>query len=258
MKFSIPHYQQEMFLEENSGNNGFDYELRSSTHPKPYLRIAPLQQFNSAAEALQELTISTIPAFELAVEEAIKSFPGLQKFLIFPNPLNPDKPVIVFDNHNHAFYFWHWAKLAFNLETPLTLIHIDQHKDSRIPASMLAPEDSSSLDLVYEYTNQILNVGNFVPPAIKTGLIGENIIIDSAASVEIFTRPENNYILDLDLDFFAPEFDYIDRSKKLSLIQSLLPHTPLVTIATSPFFMDQSQALQVLKEIFTLPASPAT
>jgi hypothetical protein len=51
--------------------------------------------------------------------------------------------------------------------------------------------------------------------------------------------PSGNSILNLDLDFFAPEMDFIDEEKKVRLIRNLLPKVKYVTIATSPYFIDQ-------------------
>lgn len=51
--------------------------------------------------------------------------------------------------------------------------------------------------------------------------------------------PEENAILNLDLDIFAPELDYIDERKKIACIQNLLSQVKYVTIATSPYFIDQ-------------------
>ena len=93
---------------------------------------------------------------------------------------HPKQKIFSFDNHNHAFYFWHLTRLQLpSLEFPATLIHVDQHKDSRIPAEILTPKQSFDLNEVFRYTNEILNVGNFIPPAFKTGLIDEIILIDS-------------------------------------------------------------------------------
>lgn len=51
--------------------------------------------------------------------------------------------------------------------------------------------------------------------------------------------PHKNSILNLDLDIFAPELDHIEKEKKIRLIQNLLKKVQYVTIATSPFFIDQ-------------------
>jgi hypothetical protein len=57
-------------------------------------------------------------------------------------------------------------------------------------------------------------------------------------------------ILNIDLDIFSPEMDFIDDTKKMKLIKKLLHRAPLITIATSPFFIDQEIALRKLYELF--------
>lgn len=252
----IPHYKQTRFLTEQIGNNAFDYDIRSETHPEPTIRIAPLIKFPNHKAALKKLRQGLLPAFEIAEDAETKSFHGLENFLQFPNPQNPDSPIFIFDNHNHAFYFWHWYSNSKKQATPLTLIHIDQHKDSRIPAEILSPEDAKDLNKVYEYTNEILNVGNFIPPAFKTGLIDRLYIIDSSTTLsnpfgnDNFIPQEQAYILDIDLDFFAPEMNYLNNTEKFALIRKLLPKAKIVTMATSPYFLKQELAFEILHELF--------
>lgn len=245
-------YKQEFFQQEPLGNNAFDYDQRASSHPEPYLRVAPLKAFPDATSALLELRRATSPAFEIVEEGQLKSFPGLQNFLFFPNPTNL-APIFIFDNHNHAFFFWHWWTFQNQLKTPFDLIHIDQHKDSRIPATIITPEQSKDEKSLHQYTNEILNVGNFIPPAIKTGLISTVQNIDSSTSLQKFLDeplPEN-YILDLDLDFFAPDLDFIDNQQKITAIRKALTKATITTIATSPFFLDDQLAFSFLKKIFS-------
>lgn len=246
----LSHYNQEFILKDPFGNNAFDYEKRSESHPEPYIRIAPLLSYPNAATALQKFQIGLTPAFEIYDEEKLRSMPGLINFLEFPAP-SSGRPVFVFDNHNHAFYFWHATAQQLKIPEPLLLIHIDQHKDSRIPATFLSAEDSKNPQLLFEYTNLTLNVGNFIPPAIKTGLLSDAITIDSEASIKAFKEPSQPFILDIDLDFFAPELDYIGNQNKLDLIRQLLPKAAMTTIATSPYFIDQELAQKYLDAIFS-------
>ena len=51
--------------------------------------------------------------------------------------------------------------------------------------------------------------------------------------------PAENSVLNLDIDIFAPELDHIDEEKKVLLIKNLLKKVKYVTIATSPYFIDQ-------------------
>ena len=51
--------------------------------------------------------------------------------------------------------------------------------------------------------------------------------------------PSENSILNLDLDIFATELDHIPSEKKVKIIKNLLKRVKYVTIATSPFFIEQ-------------------
>ncbi len=252
MPWPIPApYQNNRLLTEAFGNNAFDFNQRYETPPEPTLAIAALKPFDQASEALQQLKIGTHPAFELYEENKIKSFYGLQNFLLFPAPLT-NSPVFVFDNHNHAFFFWHWWTTIQKLPHPFTLIHIDQHKDMRLPATFLSPTEAQDIEQLDQYTTNILNVGNFITPALKTGLIKDIIMVDSTQSLQNLLQqalPEH-FILDIDLDFFSPELDWLDNQLKLQAIKKALPKAKIITIATSPYFMDQTLAFNWLRQIF--------
>jgi hypothetical protein len=51
--------------------------------------------------------------------------------------------------------------------------------------------------------------------------------------------PPRNAVLNIDLDIFSPELEYIPRSKKMKCIKNLMKYVTFVTIATSPYFIDQ-------------------
>ena len=51
--------------------------------------------------------------------------------------------------------------------------------------------------------------------------------------------PSENSLLNLDLDIFAPELDHIPEEKKIKIIKNLLEKVQYVTIATSPYFIEQ-------------------
>jgi hypothetical protein len=57
-------------------------------------------------------------------------------------------------------------------------------------------------------------------------------------------------ILNLDLDFFAPELDYIGFEDKKSTILNFAHQAKLITVATSPFFIDQKRAIEMLMKVF--------
>ena len=55
------------------------------------------------------------------------------------------------------------------------------------------------------------------------------------------------FVLDLDMDIFSKDMAYIEDHYKIERIRSYLKTVPLVTIATSPFFMDQDRAINLIK-----------
>src|SRR3712207_4392901 len=63
-------------------------------------------------------------------------------------------------------------------------------------------------------------------------------------------RPKS-YLLDLDLDFFSDDMDYINFDDRMECVIDYVEHADFITIATSPYFIDQKKALEVLKMIFT-------
>jgi hypothetical protein len=64
--------------------------------------------------------------------------------------------------------------------------------------------------------------------------------------------PSENSILNLDLDIFAPELGHISEEKKIRIIQNMIKKVKYVTIATSPFFIDQRLAIDKLYKILAV------
>ena len=56
--------------------------------------------------------------------------------------------------------------------------------------------------------------------------------------------------MNLDLDFFASELDFIDFELKKKVILDAFEKASYVTVCTSPFFVDQGLAVEKFKEIF--------
>ncbi|MCB0293008.1 MAG: hypothetical protein KDH97_22325, partial [Calditrichaeota bacterium] len=97
------------------------------------------------------------------------------------------------------------------------------------------------------YANFELNVGNFIRPALALGIFSEMRLVDSSSAFE--RRYDAPYVLDIDVDIFAPEMDYIDPAYKLSKIREYIRGADFITIATSPFFIDQALALKVVRAL---------
>lgn len=169
------------------------------------------------------------------------------------------KSLYLFDNHNYAYYFWHKAKKEWIIKDNSILYHMDEHADTRDPWIYLEKEKLDDLQNVFDYTNFTLNVGNYIIPALEDWLIKEVVQIRSETEllkvkwlVNDNKKEEQSIILNLDLDFFQPELDFIDYNLKKEVIQKLASKASVITVATSPFFINQKLALDVFKDIFFL------
>ena len=236
-------YERPFFLNGKVSNNAFSFERRMNKK----LWVAAIKEGN-----LSDVKESDKVVFEDYDNEGLlHSCHGLQSFIVMKLR---DKAVYVFDNHNHAFSFWHLEMAYGQLQNGATLIHVDQHKDTRMPESFLSPANAQDPQKVFTYTNTVLNVGNFILAAQKTGLIKNIIFLDSRQSLEQFkvsSLPERNIIFDIDLDFFAPEMDYIGNDLKLEVIKLVIPRADVITFATSPYFISPDLAINWLKKILS-------
>ncbi len=191
------------YIEEPIGNNIFSYEERSNKK----IYVPELIDGN-----LEDVVVGDKVVFnEVDEDKEIKAL-GLKNMVKYS--IN-DKVVYIFDNHNHAFYFWIKSLKENKFTKGCKLVHVDQHKDTREPQNY--DVDINSIDDVFRYTNEILNVGSFIKPALKYDIFSELIIIDSSYGFDIDI--EGEYVLDIDLDIFSKDMDYIPYYKRIYKIQ---------------------------------------
>ena len=57
-----------------------------------------------------------------------------------------------------------------------------------------------------------------------------------------------NYILDIDVDFWEEKTDE-EMESDFAIIKKLVDNVCLITIATSPYFMEQKKAIELIKKI---------
>jgi len=62
---------------------------------------------------------------------------------------------------------------------------------------------------------------------------------------------DDKMILDIDLDFRAPEMSIEKYEETIKKTRALMEEASLITIATSPYFLDQNIALKILHDLFT-------
>jgi hypothetical protein len=79
-------------------------------------------------------------------------------------------PIYVIDNHQMAFFAWHEALAMGYIQRGSSLIHIDAHDDNLRPKEW---HSSNELEKTADYVKNILNVEDFIMPAVENGLINE-------------------------------------------------------------------------------------
>ena len=121
----------------------------------------------------------------------------------------------------------------------------------------------SNLEEVEEYTNTILTIADFIIPAMANGLIAEALMVTGEdrfwagffgwehnervrKGAQITTLGKRTLIVDLDLDYFAQGYDERETS---ATVRYWLAKADIITIATSPLFIDQEKALHILKSL---------
>lgn len=238
-------YSQSFYISENVWNNAFSYNIRE----KKQIFVPSLKKISS----LCDIELWTEVAFsDIDFDWNLREYCGLKNF--YELDWN-NKKIFLFDNHNHAYFFWHYAKKIWLIWEKSTLYHIDEHADTRTPEKFLSLPELADEEAIFHYTNYTLNVGNYILPAEKDGLVSEIFQIRDEFSLREYQKwnMKNNFeniILNLDLDFFEPNLDYINFSLKKDVILDIFHQANFITIATSPYFIEQKLALWVFHDIF--------
>ena len=250
-------YKKPFYLETKSWNNAFSFERRNNKK----LYVPSLKEINN----FSEIKLWNKVVFEDCDFSAkLQSCFGLENFYkinkkFHSNPLQMGNgitaSIYLFDNHNHAYYFWYLARKEGFIRDGSTLIHIDEHADTRDNWEYLLKPDSLNLEKVFKFTNFELNVGNYIVPAMKEGLIKKVIQIRNEMNLNDYINNKFNLylyiILNLDLDFFRQELDFISYDLKKKVILDVAKKAKIITIATSPFFINQDLVIKIFKDIFS-------
>ena len=242
-------YNKWFFIENPVWNNEFSFDKRQNKK----LFVPEISEAKSFDEIKFQDDLEKIAFEDFDFDDKLSTNYWLKNFYRFQMWW---KEVVLFDNHNHAFYFWYEARSRKIIWDKNILIHIDQHADTRDNDKIISKSDSKSLEKVFDFTNFVLNVWDYIIPAQKEGIIENIVQIRNTKNLEDylqnFSNKKNNskIILNLDLDFFASELDFIDFELKKKVILDVFEKASYVTVCTSPFFVDQGLAVEKFKEIF--------
>jgi len=248
-------YKEWFFLDKELWNNAFSFGLRKNK--KLYIPSIIDIDINELDKIEIQDDKSKIAFEDFDFDDKLSTNYGLKNFYRIKVKW---KEIILFDNHNHAFYFWYEARNRWLIWDNNLLFHIDEHADTRDNNKYISKEDSSDLSKVFEFTNYVLNVGDYIIPAEKEWIIWKTIQIRNTKNLNDYVSnyywklldktSDSGIILNLDLDFFQPDLDFIDYDLKKKVVLDAFDKADFVTVCTSPFFINQKLAIDVFKDIF--------
>lgn len=241
-------YTKWFFLDKALWNNSFSYDKRKNKK----LYIPNIIKIKNFEEIKLQDDIEKIAFEDFDFDWNLSTNYGLKNFYRIPWK---DKEIILVDNHNHVFYFWYEARKNWIITNGSTLYHIDEHSDLKDNKKYISKTDSKNLKKVFEFTNYSLNVWDYIIPAKNEWLIDKIIEIRNSYNIDSYLKnpiknKNTSIILNLDLDFFEPNLDYIDYEIKKKVILDIAKKADIITISSSPFFIDQNLAIEVFKDLF--------
>ena len=266
-------YNKSSKITKNLGNNVFCFnEIENTTIYIPSLITLNIDEFKSDIDKYLKIWQEIVFREKDKKSNNIIEYKWLNNFLEIKSE---NKTIYIIDNHNHALYFWYKEYFEGNIQRWLKLIHIDQHTDMNDNKYKISQKNitdnekfqknrgvyKQELEQIFNFTNNNCNVWNFIKPTVEEWLIWNITQINTEYSL---LNIQNSHILgsmgnlteigekilDIDLDFRAPEMSIEDYKKTINITKNLIKNTRVVTIATSPYFLDQNIAIKIIKDLF--------
>ena len=129
------------YIDKPQGNNVFSYEERENKK----IFVPKLIE-----GTLEDVKVGDNIVFNEIDEDTEIKAKGLKNLVEYKLG---NKTIYVFDNHNHAFYFWNKSLLKNEFNKGCKLVHVDQHKDMREPDNYNV--DIENLDDVFELLSDL-------------------------------------------------------------------------------------------------------
>jgi len=152
-----------------------------------------------------------------------------------------EKPIYLFDNHNKIIF----ALYEYFVENgSFDVVHIDAHRDDALYSHQKPAELAPDTIKVFVDTTRI---SDFFDAISNTQMVSKiHRVCDSGAFLD-YKNPEKPFVLSLDIDIFGPEGDFTSLEEKIRVIASAWGRAGVVCIATSPGFIDQDFARDVIE-----------
>jgi|CXWL01.1.fsa_nt_gi hypothetical protein len=224
------------FLLPGQGNNAFSMDR------KPDRKVLQITTLKSGS--LVDLRVGQHIAFQDFDADQWLECVGLESAILCTDY---SVPIYVFDNHNHVFYAWAEALKKGWFQKGASLVHMDEHFDDAEAPN--ATVDLESLEDVYRYTHEVLQIATYIKPALALGIFKECINYVESKDFEVRADLSDQVVLNLDIDVFHPDMSHISWQQKIEVLRYYLPQTRVITIATSPYFIDQTKAIELVKRV---------
>ena len=286
----INNYNIPFQITENIGNNVFCFDkLKKTKIYVPSLITVNISDFKSDIEKYLKIWANPVFREKQESSKSFSSQKEIIEYKWLENFIQIEwthQTIYIVDNHNHALYFRYKEYFAWNIQKWSELIHIDQHTDMNenkynISTSLdkvnfeerecalgykgRCPEDGGvckqEIENIFNFTNNNCNVWNFIKPAVEEWLVWKITQINTeysllTAAVPLFDGKRgggdfiHTEILDIDLDFRAPEMSIEKYQETINITKKLIQNSRVITIATSPYFLDQNLAIRIIQDLF--------
>jgi len=216
------------------------------------------------------------------VKEGLReiSMPFLRSYLLIARPSG--KLVFISDDHNHAAFAWALAQEAGVIKPEAAVLHVDEHPDNS-PHPAFKPSGRGIINDIAAYSWGELGIATFLSFAAEEKLLDPlhiNFIRANFNRKDLYERTafwdsdnparaleldyrrvslelgqravdesrqkERSVIMDLDLDFFLPYYDFegprlnvnhVSFEEALTSVITLAKQADFVNIATSPNYL---------------------
>ena len=211
---------------------------------------------------------------------------GLKEFLRLET--TDGKPIYIVDEHHHALFAWVEALSEGVIQSGATLIHVDEHSDAWEEDIESLPIGFSpthpDLAQIRQYIQNELHEGKFMHSALLLGIVKDIYHVSPTTTrkvldthyfpwlVEIGMNSKilqtaksgkvTNIILDIDIDYFLRhtqnsrellekrgQSGSILLEKDMEVLRRLIKTADLITIATSPSYINQKLALELINQL---------
>lgn len=235
-------YSQPHILTKNTWNNALSFNERNALLGKAEIRIPSIRSIFSLQEIQhwREIVLE-----EIDENGTLHSCTGLAHLYY----LEKNTPTYIFDNHNHALYAW--LRLMRNTDQ-VSIIHIDQHSDLNPSSGILDLSKIHDEEYIREFTNHVCQISNFIQPFLKAYPATDYKRIKSESELLNWESNKTSpLIVDIDIDFRAPEMGGEHLEETIQQTKLLINQADLITIATSPMFIKQDYALEIVKKLLS-------